>query len=248
MESLAAQLHVVAENDPKPMLPPELERIIFEMAVEDLVHNLPPTYCALNLQLTARRVRSWIRPLLYRMLKATTHAPKNVFPNFEKYEALKIEEIGPFIKYFIYDVYRSSQSHLLHTLRHCPNIEDLAIWWDANKMGQIYPAISSLKHVKRLYSGLGGLTIEQIQESPIFQNVTHLDLLGLPPKHLLQELKNLTHFGTNTAFRFDEGHSLLRKVQSVLDLILAIPQLQVAKVLHDSSPDAVAVNIDFKDI
>lgn len=40
-----------------PVFPVMLERIIFEMAVEDIV--LPPSRFATNLQLTARRVRLW---------------------------------------------------------------------------------------------------------------------------------------------------------------------------------------------
>ncbi|PPR08043.1 hypothetical protein CVT24_010842 [Panaeolus cyanescens] len=254
MESLAPQPHDgITENVLKPILPPELERVIFEMSIEDIVDHLPPTQCALNLQLTAKRVRSWIRPLFYRVFKGA-NSPA-IFPDFEKHKDLKIEEIGPFIKYLLYDVYEFSQSRLLHTLRHCPNIEDLAIWCDTYQMSQLYPAISSFKHVKRLYAGLGGLTVEQVQEAPIFQNLTHLDLLGLPPNNLLQEFKNLTHFGTNTSTEEPDladadavqEHPSSQKVRTALDMVLTLPLLQVVKV-YWSNPRANQGPVDFKDI
>lgn len=55
----ATELITSVTEDESPRLPPELERIIFEMAAYDIVSKYPAANSAINLQLIAKHVQCW---------------------------------------------------------------------------------------------------------------------------------------------------------------------------------------------
>ncbi|PPQ63744.1 hypothetical protein CVT24_004253 [Panaeolus cyanescens] len=246
------------ERELQPVLPPELERIIFEMAVEDITSNLPPTRCALNLQLTAKRVRycslsfptKWenrIRPLLYRIFK---HTNKRVdpFPNFNGSNGLVMNEIGPFIKHFLYGSSPlQNYESMANLIRHCPNIENMSVWCDADTLSTLYPAISSLQHLKRLSARFGCLSRSQVL-SPFMHRLTHLEIVGNLGWDIIIELKNLTHISTSVVVYNPYDHEFMTDplvhVEQLLNKICSpdgCPNLRVVKI-YSGSP------LEFSDI
>ncbi|KAJ7140386.1 hypothetical protein C8R46DRAFT_1320283 [Mycena filopes] len=55
-------LHLIPHAPGEPILPPDIERLIFEVAASSNLRSVP------NLMLVAWRVRDWVEPLLYRVL------------------------------------------------------------------------------------------------------------------------------------------------------------------------------------
>ncbi|KAF7362585.1 hypothetical protein MVEN_00607200 [Mycena venus] len=60
----------------EPKLPPEMERVIFEIAALSRPVTIP------KLMLVARRVCSWVEPLLYRVICVSDSQPIDGFPHF----------------------------------------------------------------------------------------------------------------------------------------------------------------------
>ncbi|KAF9050195.1 hypothetical protein BJ165DRAFT_991616 [Panaeolus papilionaceus] len=158
-----------------PFLPPELERKIFEVAVESLSINLPPCRSALDLQLVAKRVQLWLRPLLYSVYKCTNQRDVP-FPNFEANPALKVEEIGPLIKHLLYayDPQDDVES-AVEVLYYCPFVENVAIWIDPTACGNINSIKHSFQHLKRLSARFSSFSHSQLR-SPFMLGLTHLEI------------------------------------------------------------------------
>jgi len=76
---------------------------------------------------------------------------------------------------------------------------------------QVYPALQSLSRLRRLSAGFRGLTRDQIL-SPIFLNLTHLDLLGHVNWELVPEFKNLTHLSIA-----ERPHEVERVLDAICD-------------------------------
>ncbi|PPQ63743.1 hypothetical protein CVT24_004252 [Panaeolus cyanescens] len=219
--TFAERIVIARENTPPlPIFPLELERIIFETVLEDVYQELPPSHYALSLQLVAKRVQHWIRPLLYRVYKYPNEGGEP-FPDFAANRALNITEIGPLIKHLLHGTSPGSwdgEDPIINVMRHCPSIENLATWCNFDTCANLYPFLSSLLNIKRFSTRLGSFTRDQLLD-PFMFRLTHLEVVGfleLDGWTAIAELKSLTHLSTSTAglgaYESEPVTSLLRMI------------------------------------
>ncbi|KAJ7677802.1 hypothetical protein DFH06DRAFT_1421965 [Mycena polygramma] len=184
--------------------PPELERIIFEIAAE-LHPKLMP-----SLLRVASRVRVWIEPLLYNTLVFNGRPYPNVPPAL-----LQTMSINPSIcdrnvrNAIFWDLLDVSdampdlaggRSETLHTvLSVCSGIQRLALW---QLVPSMLPVLSTLRPQRLTIPHFVAIEDDKNVPIPCFTNVTHLVLLDeySPDSILLSliaALPSLTHLGIN---------------------------------------------------
>ncbi|PPQ99676.1 hypothetical protein CVT24_009748 [Panaeolus cyanescens] len=198
-----------------PVLPPELELAIFELAFDPTDFS-----SSLKYMLVAKRVYEWIRPLLFRVFDQIDRPP---FPDFEAHkDMLNIAEIGPFAHHLVIGRIHTSLDACT-MIRHMPNIRDLAIWYGLN-MKPIIPALEGLENLQRLSCGLNGLDSDQLL-LPAFTNLTHLELLT--PRNdwdfkVLESYKRLTHLSVYGAkdWECDTVETVLRSCVNLKVFVL----------------------------
>ncbi|KAF9050559.1 hypothetical protein BJ165DRAFT_1008233 [Panaeolus papilionaceus] len=142
-----------------PVLPPELERKIFEMAFDPLERSNSS-----RMMLVARRSRIWIRPLVYAIFdqrRAPTYS-RNPFPNLKKLPpSVDLEEIFNTLIY------------------QCPNLVNLALWGGVDVL-YLQDSISSLDYLQRLSVTFRNIQHNDLQISTVFRSLTHLELFLYP--------------------------------------------------------------------
>ncbi|KAJ7058896.1 hypothetical protein C8F01DRAFT_1026877 [Mycena amicta] len=155
---------------PRPVLPPELERMIFELAAwQDRATTL-------KLVLVARRAHIWIEPLLWKVILLNTRATLG-------HLLTTMPSNGPA---HIKDLARSAESVSLaetnQLLSVCPNITNLALW-----IGDILPDfVAELQQPTKLtrlsinLALLGNSDLGPAHFSPLL-NVSHLEVFGETP-------------------------------------------------------------------
>jgi len=231
-------------NDPlatvDPYLPPELERLIFELVARDIGPEGSTT-----LLLVAKRVYEWwvlyffdiiiekrhmskleicrIRPLIYRVFNQIASPP---FPDFKKFPQL-LESTGHLAERLIV-AYDPTQYYLaIETLlSFCPNIVDLAL--RVFRTTPIFPILDKLP-LRRLSANFDDLTYEDFLARPFFVNLTHLEIptfIGATWDQnfeALVHLPNLTHLsiGFWTGVDDDVIPQLLRHCRLLRILIVA---------------------------
>ncbi|KAF9050411.1 hypothetical protein BJ165DRAFT_1001213 [Panaeolus papilionaceus] len=175
-----------------PFLPAEIERLIFEMAFDT---DDPPTNAMMIM--VAKRIRKWIRPLMYRVFDQSNH--QNLFPDFEKFKHLKIEEVGKLAKHLliispVVEVFRGDTfaDKVNGLLRHCCNIENLAYGCSV-VVPNFFPALCKLKHLRSLSLNCALIPCSETTEindkeaisieGLVLPNLTHLDLLNFKQRN-----------------------------------------------------------------
>ncbi|KAJ7757569.1 hypothetical protein B0H16DRAFT_1823917 [Mycena metata] len=177
-----------------PVLPVELERLIFELAAwQD-----PETIFALIL--VAKRVCMWIEPELYHIVLFR----KRLLPMLESKPA-------EFLRQHIHHLAIPAgieYADVVRILSTCTDVHNLAIWNNTATRPELLPLLCKLTNLQRLSTTLfalcGGfdarLRIPPPEELP-FANLTHLDIFGLFPEQLwpvFKMLPRLTHLSLST--------------------------------------------------
>ncbi|KAJ7627365.1 hypothetical protein FB45DRAFT_1004830 [Roridomyces roridus] len=193
---------VVQYMDPR--LPLDLERTIFEMSALSQPCRIP------NLMLVAQRVKTWVEPLMYRVVfldgdpdvRAVDDLPRFGYRVFSRVLATKTP-----------DFLRKSVKHLFLTndrasegappdeiLRTCSQVVDL---YDFRGISIV--ALDSLRYLRRIALD-ASVTFSTPSPSnfshQVFRTVTHLELIEVAEQRNLAgipHIPHLTHFAFNCA-------------------------------------------------
>ncbi|KAF7325027.1 Auxin efflux carrier transmembrane protein [Mycena kentingensis (nom. inval.)] len=173
-------------------LPPEMERVIFELAA----WNDTPT--TLSLLLVAHRVRIWIEPLLYRVLNPS---------NIEGFDALiSTGKPASFTQHLLVNTVYVEPEKLNRIIRSLPNLTSLAVWISLGSQTDFFDGLGAGGTPPLARLSLGCLQSAFPNPASIgpLRQLTHLELydysscsdIMLPT---LASLPSLTHlaFGTN---------------------------------------------------
>ncbi|KIM39516.1 hypothetical protein M413DRAFT_192527 [Hebeloma cylindrosporum] len=190
-----------------PGLPPDLERLIFELAARDVGPKGSTT-----LLLVAKRVHDWIRPLIYRVFNQMATHP---FPDFHRADPQLLENIGHLAEKLLVGYNPASKYSLKTLLSFCPNIVDLAIWESLLRVFIPATAMDKLP-LRRLSAHFSDFMYEDFLNRPFFVGLTHLDVLSFMGVYwnkqfeALTHLPNLTHLSISCSTDFDVIPQLLR--------------------------------------
>ncbi|KAK7055736.1 hypothetical protein R3P38DRAFT_3253727 [Favolaschia claudopus] len=206
-------------------LPPELERVIFELAAW-----LYPSMIQ-TLILVAKRVCIWIEPQLYHVVLCDGGETQLLIKMLE-YKSP--EFLQAHVRHLALSS-STSRDEVTRILSICTNIRDLALW-----TGDTYPAmlpllrnLTSLKCLSiNLYSLFGGP--ENFQIPPVddlaFKNLTHLDVFSDIPEPLwpfFGMLPSLTHLSLSDFYDSD-------MVDMVFDTCASLELLVVVSTEEDN--------------
>ncbi|KDR82407.1 hypothetical protein GALMADRAFT_821794 [Galerina marginata CBS 339.88] len=193
------------ERFPEPRLPQDLEQLIFVRCASDW-----PSEPTSRLLLVAKRVHAWVRPILFQVFR---QAPP-FFPDFKKYPSLQLKDVGRFTKHLIIGTSNLPEDTDF-LLASCPNLHNFA-FWSNHSFKDAFLAIQRLP-LRRLSAILDELIPEDFF-SPVFSNLTHLDVISykydwdqwIP----ITSLPCLTHIAiNNTQFEASVVSNLLLRIQ-----------------------------------
>ncbi|KAF9043225.1 hypothetical protein BJ165DRAFT_1483511 [Panaeolus papilionaceus] len=172
----------------QPFFPPELEQVIVEMAaLEGIRFPLTPITCCLELQLTAKRFRDWTVPLLYQVL----HTDK-FYLNREESECLELlRKVGRCTSHIYIGTDPKWASKILE---HCPNVENIVNWHIGVSLGDpsLHSSMQNISKLRRISALMQNVPLEFLI-SPVYANITHLDIMGWMDWDLLVNFHNLSH-------------------------------------------------------
>ncbi|KIM45632.1 hypothetical protein M413DRAFT_442289 [Hebeloma cylindrosporum] len=223
------------DTDHLPYLPPELERLIFEVAC--IRHG---SRCSTKYLLVARRVNTWLKPLIFRVFNQMT---LSIFPDFERYpDTLKLEELGKFAQRLI--LKSGSEKGLKKMLSHFPSLQDFALWVQPIKF--LLPTLDNLP-LKRLSADLSDLAHDDYLSST-FSNITHLDVIKFHGRtwkewEVLSKLPHLTHLIIGSLIDLDVFPNLLHHV-SQLRILIFMPGEQGIAAWMGENEHKLNVNDD----
>ncbi|KAJ7627467.1 hypothetical protein FB45DRAFT_921408 [Roridomyces roridus] len=216
-----------------PLLPPELERVIFELAA-----YLSP-FSMHKLMLVAWRVKEWIEPLRYHV--AVASATDGGYYSTRRYPQADISQL-----------LLSPASHLHHTVHHlclvnpnatdtrsllsnCPNVQ--GIWGSGPELKQLLTI--QPRRLTRLH-----LDLERLFRPPtppdfthrVFSHITHLEIFDRPRTidltvwSGLASLPHLSHLAFNSEQFISILPDLLRACRAlrVLALVVTAERVEVA--------------------
>ncbi|KAJ7613538.1 hypothetical protein FB45DRAFT_1065094 [Roridomyces roridus] len=185
-----------------PRLPLDLERTIFEISALSRPRRIP------NLMLVAQRVCTWVEPLMYRVvyldyadvpdgmppftwsifMRLLVTKPPEFFRNSVKHLLLGSSSLG------------SLQDDIRLILRTCTGITGFFDFQGVHASKLNF--LDSLQRVTVNLSDLFSIQSSMDFSSPVFRNITHLEILDDAPKTSLAciaQLPHLTHFAFNTS-------------------------------------------------
>ncbi|KAJ7184921.1 hypothetical protein C8R46DRAFT_1065469, partial [Mycena filopes] len=160
-----------------PMLPPELERVVFEIAAS----NLGDIF---NMMLVAWRVREWVESYLYRVVSNTPLESEMFATPFNVY-TIPIDQkpVGFWsksVKSVFFEPEPTPEANITRLLTACKGITRLFSHLSLHKhLGQL----GALHDLRRLNIELTGLfRINSLIDlaHPLFRNITHLEVLCIP--------------------------------------------------------------------
>ncbi|KAJ2924612.1 hypothetical protein H1R20_g12483, partial [Candolleomyces eurysporus] len=195
-------------------LPEDLCRLVFELVAE----SDPETgrSCAL----VSKEVNAWIEPILYRTLiiqsEAQLESLRRIVEDTNQIDSSSTKStdfFATYVKVVAIVTLRSDAANALSVLKACPNVEILVLWSNPNKLeaGGASPYGTLAKDLRDLRDFITSpklsprrismfhhiLTTSEVHFShPIFQNVTHLELVRVDSKagwETLRSLPCLTH-------------------------------------------------------
>ncbi|KAJ7620105.1 hypothetical protein FB45DRAFT_929482 [Roridomyces roridus] len=231
----------MVEHSTQALLPPELERVIFELAAYTRPLSIP------RLMLVAWRVKAWVEPLLYRVLlltdpktwyasRAGLHGASQ-YPYQDDHAFSQIFAIPP-------SVLQTSVQHLCllqidqelahFLLSNCLSVHDL---WLLTNLGTSLDLVGALR-LKRLHYHITDIFQNNTVDftHSLFLQITHLEIFD-SPRDLpdgswsnLALIPNLTHLAFN-----DDGFlpllpSVLRACASLRVLALVMPSSSPVRV------------------
>ncbi|KAJ7171444.1 hypothetical protein C8R46DRAFT_1088404 [Mycena filopes] len=173
----------MATRLPEPVLPPELERLIFETTA--LLHPkaIP------HLLRVARRVLIWIEPLLYRvitLLKPYRPEIRALLQKTPEFCSLAVRHL----------IVLDTGEDVLRLLDTCKGITSLTISFGATLDPRILPE----SHIRRLATQLPRVTPE-LRRS-LFAAITHLAVLDVDPGIIISFCAEIPHLPTLTHCSF----------------------------------------------
>ncbi|KAK7058035.1 hypothetical protein R3P38DRAFT_2844072 [Favolaschia claudopus] len=247
-----------------PKLPPELERIVFEMTARTYPAGILP------LMLVAWRVKSWVEPFLYRVVHLSPYPNGRQhygFPlmpletllkivlNKESSDDPKFRSFCEAVEYvFLEEILIDPISPILDAiLMACPKITD---FFTRRPIGSNLEALASLTCLRRLAIDTYNLFSNSSPITPIapaaanfahplFRNLTHLELIDLPARSgslrrpfyaQLVLIPELTHISFNSAALAIGIHPTLVKIKKLQCIvILGLPLRPHESELNSSS-------------
>ncbi|KAJ7058934.1 hypothetical protein C8F01DRAFT_1147581 [Mycena amicta] len=194
--------------DSSPSFPPDIERIIFELAAWN------DRQTTLSLLLVAHRVWIWIEPLLYRVLLFETIAPLRRMLDTSPARSRR------HILHFALDNGRRSLEDGKNMVPTCPNITNLAVWMGPSGL---FPPVET------------ALSPEQLTPFPA---LSHLEVFGpnrFPFHSLLNCVPALTHlaFGTES-YVAELVHDALRICNNSLRVVVALAHNLRARIPREA--------------
>ncbi|PPQ73917.1 hypothetical protein CVT24_012782 [Panaeolus cyanescens] len=183
-----------------PSLPPELERKIFQMVFDP---EDPPFNG--KLMLVAKRVRMWIRPLVYRVMEQRYVT----FPEFGRCpSSVNPTEVYQFAQHLAIDETNQDLHMVKDFISKCTNLINLGCW-TTERDPWILHNISKLQHLRRLSVNLRLCTTATLRgvleprNRAAFSSLTHLELINPEPDlplRLFTKCTNITHFSICSNF------------------------------------------------
>ncbi|KAJ6533321.1 hypothetical protein DFH09DRAFT_1370097 [Mycena vulgaris] len=213
-------------------LPPELERQIFEIAALSRPVAIP------TLMLVAWRVKTWLEPLLYRVVSLTDRPSKDGFPHFTSEILLRAVHQKPagFLEksvrhLYLWQAYRCDMAVILPA---CTGVTSLFVM----TTGLDLHSVGDMQDLRRLAIEIGVLFSNHDLDFThhLFRNITHLEIFDErdPPISIwagLPLVPNLTHLSFWGRMLLDiAAHSVLP----------ACPRLQYLVFLGTSTSLAAA--------
>ncbi|TFK65748.1 hypothetical protein BDN72DRAFT_880749 [Pluteus cervinus] len=178
-----------------PRFPPELEQEIFIYAIQSRIQDAP------NLLLVAKRVRTWLLPIVFKVIIVYHY---RFFP--VRFDSLsQFREFGIHIRYLLlsaaFQAHQPSsqqRSILKESLDQSPNITNIVVLWfqapirleSLTKLSKLTHLAISIDHLVQLIRDVDpsrnraeGTTLTRPTTSTtvgpaLFPNITHLDTLG----------------------------------------------------------------------
>ncbi|KAF7304550.1 hypothetical protein HMN09_00857700 [Mycena chlorophos] len=212
----------MAPETSSPLLPPELERVVFELAAENDARTTR------SLMLVATRVRIWIEPLMYRLIYLDTG-------DLHAFRGLISENptLGLHVQHLFLDLWtmRSDSPAGIALIAACPNVTNLALWTFMDTTTPI--PLPLLPKLSRLSTDIGFLTFNQTGAAlsahlePI-RSLTHLDItnVGWTMSQAIEGVKEIRRARALPSLT----HLALGKASSVapyMDILRMASQLQV---------------------
>ncbi|KAJ7670014.1 hypothetical protein DFH06DRAFT_1293932 [Mycena polygramma] len=206
-----------------PVLPAELERLIFEVAA--LSSTLMATF----------HPETWVEPLLYRILVVHDARP-DFRDNSNKFAhplAIKASVLLSLIHSKPPTFFKDYVRHLFlggtllptgeaDILSACSNVEDL--WWIAASAGTVPQIHMPLKRLHCTFNTM--FSSPEVPFTQLFASMTHLEIFDLPGSQevhqTLTHLPQLTHLAFNYPDCLPLFLSLLRKCTSLQVLVLLL--------------------------
>ncbi|KAF7359812.1 hypothetical protein MVEN_00706400 [Mycena venus] len=216
-----------------PLLPPELERTIFEIRALARPASIPV------LMLVAARVKEWVEPLLYRVVycvHATPLLPPAQlcgFPIFSAELLLRIIEDKP------HDFLQRSVRHLFvenipptaveSILRACNHVTNVFEYFTPTPHPR---TLRALQHLRRLTIGLPQFlqrfTLDD-NAAEVFQKITHLELMDTYNDATIEDLcvrlrfmQHLTHVAVNSFSNDVLLYNTFRSQQNLQCIVILI--------------------------
>ncbi|TFK61899.1 hypothetical protein BDN72DRAFT_882943 [Pluteus cervinus] len=198
-----------------PRLPPELERIIFEICASSQMKS------AVVLVRVAKRVHVWIQPVLYRVvIKAEAKLP----PKYHTTSSLSVISYGPFVRHLLLG-YSVSNTETIKFLSSCNHLRNLALW--TPNIGphcldwlDEMPLERLSTNLSRLFTDLTPTTFLR----PFFSQITHLEITntcsGWEKWCGLSILPSLTHLALDFFFDPEVVEGCLIHCQKLKLLVL----------------------------
>ncbi|TFK70898.1 hypothetical protein BDN72DRAFT_958514, partial [Pluteus cervinus] len=197
-----------------PRLPPEVERLIFELALQSYIQD------ATNLFLVAHRVREWLTPKAFEVVLI---CDEEDFPT--PFTMDKLKKYGRYVHYMCIAEHSLPGPNnsgypdgiVSFCLSFCPNVISLAAWWgglnarlDPSLLSKL-PLTTMSIDPERLFAELTPPSVpplsdfpqspthtpEQIPPEPLFSGIAHLEILNEDTSifgHPNQKLVLILHF------------------------------------------------------
>ncbi|KAJ7635748.1 hypothetical protein DFH06DRAFT_661564 [Mycena polygramma] len=227
--------------DSEPMLPPELERQIFEIAGLAYPGMIPTFLCV------ARRIQVWIEPLLYRVVwvDIPTHAAKT--------EAIRTAMKSKPSSFFhaVHHLFIDSSSELSRQeardlLRLCAKVTNFAVIGDFSESG-LLPILAEMQ-IERLSTclhDLFGSPSDVDLAHPLFLSITHLDIFAnLAEPYMYAQLATLPSL-THVCLNGDVGWDIFRTLLSDCKMLVLLVDLWQPH--SDPRAEAFAAEAPFQD-
>ncbi|TFK63433.1 hypothetical protein BDN72DRAFT_321735 [Pluteus cervinus] len=216
----------VAFENMQPVLPPELEEMIFSLAYRS------DRMKGDRLFLVARRVSCWLTPIKYEVIIGKDHIRFHTKSTIHLKRS-DMERHGRHVRHLL--VWGRLEVDVPDLLSLCPNLEDIAIWTESLLSSVGSTNISALTALRCTHLSINVASLidrcGDTLPNPAFPFVTHLDItvgitkVGVAGKAMFSHFPALTHL----AVVYTEDHHLLKH------LVDAVPKLKVLVLIAGSS-------------